>query len=153
MKSPLNRQPQRRHRLLLQELRDLALLAAGAVAGALLRWQLQHLAHAHRAFGLTPALRGDLAANLIGSLLIGVLLALSPGGSRLYLWAGIGFCGSLTTFSSWMLEVVRLWRAHQAPMALVLLLGTLLVGMALVAIGYSATTSAMRVRHGRAPDR
>ena len=126
-------------RLLLRELHDLALLAGGAVAGALLRWRLEHLARAVGAAGLGPLWRGDLMANLIGCLLIGVLLALSPGRSRLYLWAGIGFCGALTTFSSWMLEVVRLWRADQAAMAVLLLLGTVLVGLMLASVGYAGT--------------
>jgi CrcB protein len=89
-----------------RELRDLALVAGGAIPGALLRWQLELVAKA-RGGSLRAITAADLLANLIGCLLIGMLLAQPPRRARLYLWGGIGFCGSLTTFSSWMLELVR----------------------------------------------
>jgi len=66
-----------------RELLDLSLVAAGAIPGALLRWHLPHL----------------LIANLLGW----------PGARpRLMLCGGIGFCGSLTSFSSWMLQLAHL---------------------------------------------
>jgi CrcB protein len=70
------------------DLRDLALVAGGAIPGALLRWQLG----------------ADVVANMLGCLLLGVVLAQASQRKRLMLWAGIGFCGSLTTFCTWMLD-------------------------------------------------
>ena len=77
------------------ELQELLLVGVGAVPGALLRWQLAlHL--------------GDqnLLVNVLGAALLG-LLAGFPAAPRRQLLLGIGFCGSLTTFSSWMLAVMQ----------------------------------------------
>jgi fluoride exporter len=119
-----------------RELRDLALVAGGAIPGALLRWQLELVARAHG--GSLRAITGaDLLANLIGCLLIGMLLAQPPRRARLYLWGGIGFCGSLTTFSSWMLELVRAMENGQPLDALLVLAVSLIGGLALVQLGYA----------------
>jgi CrcB protein len=75
-----------------RELLDLSLVAAGAIPGALLRWHLPHL----------------LIANLLGCFLLGLLLGWPGARPRLMLWGGIGFCGSLTSFSSWMLQLAAL---------------------------------------------
>ena len=75
-----------------------ALIALGAALGALLRWRL--------AFTLTPPW-GTTAANLLGCLLLGIVVArTSPQHAAWPLFA-IGFCGSLTTFSSFVFD---LWR-------------------------------------------
>jgi CrcB protein len=119
-----------------RELRDLALVAGGAIPGALLRWQLELVAKASGG-GLGAITGADLLANLIGCLLIGMLLAQPPHRARLYLWGGIGFCGSLTTFSSWMLELVRAIDNGQPIDALFVLAVSLVGGLALVQLGYS----------------
>ena len=77
------------------ELLELLLVGAGAVPGALLRWQVaQHL--------------GDqnLLVNVLGAALLGLLAGL-PAAPRRQLFIGIGFCGSFTTFSSWMLAAMK----------------------------------------------
>ncbi|MEN9862182.1 MAG: hypothetical protein RLZZ515_2664, partial [Cyanobacteriota bacterium] len=83
------------------EVRELALVALGAMPGALLRWQ--------SSVQLGPFLGGnagaDLLVNLVGSFILGVLAGPIPRRTSLLLLMGIGFCGSLTTFSSWMLDV------------------------------------------------
>ena len=119
-----------------RELLDLALVAGGAIPGALLRWQLELVAKANGA-GLGAITGADLLANLIGCLLIGMLLAQPPHRARLYLWGGIGFCGSLTTFSSWMLELVRGLDAGKPFEVLTMLAVSLLGGLALVQLGYA----------------
>ena len=88
-------------RSLTAELQDLFLVALGAVPGALLRWQV--------------ALHGSdrhLLVNVLGAALLGLLAGL-PAAPRRQLLIGIGFCGSLTTFSSWMLEAMQLISAGQ----------------------------------------
>ena len=77
------------------ELQELLLVGVGAVPGALLRWQVAlHL--------------GDqnLLVNVLGASLLGLLAGL-PAAPRRQLLLGIGFCGSLTTFSSWMLAAMQ----------------------------------------------
>ena len=83
-------------------------IALGAALGALLRWQLG--ARLNSLFPAVPA--GTLAANLIGGYIIGLAIAyfayapdISPAW-RLFIITG--FCGGLTTFSTFSAEVITL---------------------------------------------
>jgi fluoride exporter len=64
---------------------------------------------------------GTLAANLIGCYIIGVgiaLFALSPGITPEWrLFVTTGFCGGLTTFSTFSVEVVTLMQAGRLGLA------------------------------------
>ena len=105
------------------ELQELLLVGVGAVPGALLRWQ----------FGLVLHDR-DVVVNVLGSLILGLLLGL-PYRPRIQLLVGIGFCGSLTTFSSWMVNSVDLIYQGR-PMAAVGLIGlTLGLGIGAAWVG------------------
>ena len=105
------------------ELQELLLVALGAVPGALLRWQLGAALHDR-----------DVLANVLGSLILGLLLGL-PYRPRLQLLIGIGFCGSFTTFSSWMVNSVDLIHTGQ-PLAAVGLIGlTFGLGLGGAALG------------------
>jgi CrcB protein len=114
---------------------QLGLVAAGAIPGALLRWHLEQ-AGEQLIGGLRGLVGADFLANMIGCLLIGMLVAQPPRRARLYLWAAIGFCGSLTTFSSWMLELARALDGGQPSKALGVLVLSLLGGLVLGALGY-----------------
>jgi CrcB protein len=118
-----------------QELSDLALVAAGAIPGALLRWRLE-LAADQIFGGFRGLVEADLIANLLGCLLIGALVAQPPRRARLFLWGGIGFCGSLTTFSSWIRELSQALQ-HGSPLAALAILTLSLVGgLVLTTLGY-----------------
>ncbi len=107
------------------ELRELLLVALGAVPGALLRWQ--------SGVQLGPHLGGsagsDLLVNLVGSFLLGFLAGPIPRRTGLVLLLGIGFCGCLTTFSSWMFDVVKLIQAGRPLWGLLLIAGSLALGL------------------------
>ena len=126
------------------ELRELLLVAAGAVPGALLRWQA--------AVQLGPWIGGgaaaDLLVNLVGSFVLGFLAGPIPRRTSLVLWLGIGFCGCLTTFSSWMLDVVHLLEAGHLWTALALVVGSLVFGLAFAALGLACSRRVFRRHSG-----
>ena len=107
------------------ELTELLLVAAGAVPGALLRWQV-------------ALLLGDqnLLVNIVGAALLGLLAGL-PAAPRRQLLMGIGFCGSLTTFSSWMLAAMKHLSAGDWGAALGWIGLTLGLGLRAAALGCS----------------
>ncbi len=72
------------------------LVALGAAAGAPLRYLSGHLLD-----GRFP--RGTILVNWVGSLLLGVFSGLGMTGDELAL-LGTGFCGGLTTYSSFMVQ-------------------------------------------------
>jgi len=113
------------------ELRELLLVGLGAIPGALLRWQ--------SAVQLGPWLGGsagaDLLVNVVGSFVLGFLAGPIPRRTGLVLLVGIGFCGSLTTFSSWILDVVKLLEKGQPLGAGLLVLVSLLLGLAAAGLG------------------
>lgn len=93
-------------------------ISVGASLGALLRWWL-----GERLNALFPALPpGTLAANLIGGYLIGAAVAFFatfpalPAEWRLFVITG--FCGGLTTFSTFSAEVVGLLQGGRPLWAL-----------------------------------
>ena len=111
-------------RSLTAELQELFLVAFGAVPGALLRWQVAfHCSDRH------------LLVNVLGAALLGLLAGL-PAARRRQLLIGIGFCGSLTTFSSWMLEAMRLMSSGKIVEALGLIGLTLGLGVGAAALGF-----------------
>lgn len=113
-----------------------AVPVAGAV-GAVLRYALS------RAFPVRPGHLpgGILLVNVLGSGLAGALIGLAEvaavdGALRLVLVTG--FCGGLTTFSTWSVETIELliggrWRAAVLNVGL-----TLVLGIAAAAAAYLA---------------
>ena len=111
-------------RSLTAELQELVLVALGAVPGALMRWQVAlHWSDRH------------LLVNVVGAALLGHLAGL-PAAPRRQLLVGIGFCGSLTTFSSWMLAAMQLISAGKIGEASGLLGLTLGLGVGAAALGF-----------------
>ena len=86
-------------------------------------------------------------ANLVGSLVLGiVVVALAETrGSRgvLRSFAAVGFCGGLTTFSTWMVESVLLTRDGNGGTAALYLVTSLVAGFAAVAAGIFGTRRAL----------
>jgi CrcB protein len=135
-------EPDLQARLLRFELRELALVALGAVPGALLRWQ--------SGVQLGPHLGGsagaNLLVNLVGSFLLGFLAGPIPRRTSLVLMLGIGFCGSLTTFSSWMLDVTGLLRTGRPLAGLLLIVVSLALGLFCAAGGLGLSRLLFRRR-------
>ena len=83
-------------------------ISLGAALGALLRWQLG--AKLNTLFPSLPP--GTLTANLIGGYIIGLAVAYFANAPAIApewrLFIITGFCGGLTTFSTFSAEVVTL---------------------------------------------
>ena len=153
MKGPTMNGPTMNGPTMAMELGELGLVAAGAIPGALLRWQLETVGH-HWVGGLRGAAESDLIANLLGSFCIGLLIALRPPRPRLMLLAAIGFCGSLTTFSSWMLELARAFARGHGSDGLAVVLVSMLGGLLAVVAGFGVVRLGERAfRSGRASSR
>lgn len=79
---------------------------------------------------------GTLVVNVSGSFLIGVLTAtVATTSPPAYVIGATGFCGGFTTFSTSMVESVRLARAGDLRRATANTVGTLLLTLAGVAAG------------------
>jgi CrcB protein len=112
----------------------IAAVSVGASLGALLRWWLGLTLNQH--FPAIPP--GTLAANLIGGYVIGLAMAffatyaaIAPEWRLLVI---TGFCGGLTTFSTFSAELVTLMQQGRAGWALaaaaVHLFGSILMTLA-----------------------
>ncbi|MEX5720858.1 fluoride efflux transporter FluC [Geodermatophilus maliterrae] len=100
-------------------------MAVGAMAGAPLRLLAARLAARSRH---DPAL-GTLAVNVAGSAVLGVLLGLGSVPSWVLALVGTGFCGTLTTFSTFGADVVRLVEERAVGRALAYTAASLVLGI------------------------
>lgn len=103
----------------------LLLVSVGGALGALVRYLVVTVVPGRFPWGV-------LIANLVGSFTLGMLLASDSSG--LLLFAGVGFCGALTTFSTFALDTLVLVREGR-PTASIANVGASLAGsiVALVA--------------------
>lgn len=103
-------------------MKSLALIAFGAALGALLRWRL----------ALVVAFPwGTTCANLLGCLILGVLVARVSPQQAAWPFFAIGFCGALTTFSTFVFD---LWRQGPGLSGLTYLSFNLLGGFILFVV-------------------
>jgi CrcB protein len=98
--------------------KSVAAISIGASLGALLRWWFG--AQLNSLFPAVPP--GTLAANLVGGYIVGIAIAffatysaISPEWRLLII---TGFCGGLTTFSTFSAEIVALLQQGRSLWAL-----------------------------------
>ncbi|MEV4490763.1 fluoride efflux transporter CrcB [Micromonospora coxensis] len=111
------------------------LVALGAALGAPLRYLVDRAVQARH--GATFP-RGTLTVNVVGSLLLGVLVAI-PAGPAVTALLGTGFCGAFTTWSTFGYETVRLARTGERRRALANVLLGVAGGLGAAALGYAVT--------------
>ncbi|AEE45367.1 fluoride efflux transporter FluC [Cellulomonas fimi] len=85
-----------------------------------------------------------MVVNVSGSLLLGALVAAHVHGlvpDVLLVAAGTGFCGGYTTFSTAMIESVRLLQAGAYGRAAVATVGTLVLAVGAASAGYAVVSA------------
>ena len=120
----------------MSDLNDVFAIVAGAVPGALSRYHITEWTKAK--FGLRfPS--GTFIINLTGCLAIGFFLAILPSfpfySHELDLMMRTGFLGAYTTFSTYSLDILILWRNQQNFLSLVFAVASIIFGLIAVRIG------------------
>ncbi|MFD0691115.1 fluoride efflux transporter FluC [Actinomadura fibrosa] len=101
------------------------LVALGAALGAPARYLADRAMRARHG----PAFPwGTFTVNVAGSALLGFLAALPAGGGAMA-FAGTGFCGALTTYSTFGYETVRLIEGGARSRAAVYAAGSIVTGL------------------------
>ena len=106
--------------------------ACFGAAGAIARFRVDSLVSA-RLPGDFPL--GTLVVNLSGSFGLGVLVGLAAS-HRIAFVLGTGFAGGYTTFSTWMVESVRLGELNSVRLLARNLRLSMLAGLAVAAAGF-----------------
>jgi fluoride exporter len=112
----------------------LLLVALGAAVGAPLRYLTDRAIQA-RHDSVFPW--GTLTVNVAGSLLLGFLTGL-PAGSAVAALLGTGFCGALTTYSTFSYETLRLARTGARFYAAANVVASVVAGLGAAALGFLA---------------
>jgi CrcB protein len=110
-------------------------VALGALVGAPLRMFADRTAVARRGPG---SVLGTLTVNVAGSALLGVLLGLRDVSPAVLALVGTGFCGTLTTFSTFGWDVVRLVEERAVTRAVSYLAASLVLGLGAATVGWLA---------------
>ena len=124
---------------------NLLAIATGGALGALLRYGFSSLI----AGFTSPALPlGTIGVNLAGSFIIGLLSGVFDqlmvhAHFRTFLL--IGFIGAFTTFSTYMIESVRLFQEGQVGLAFANLLLSNVLGLACVFAGFAVARAVFTV--------
>ena len=114
--------------------------ATGAVLRQLVAQRLGRTGDGWRAFPWAT-----FAVNMTGSLLLGIVAGAAATGrvpQTLLLLVGTGFCGALTTFSTFGHESVRLVEVRREAVAAAYVAVSVLLGFALVALGWWLASTA-----------
>jgi CrcB protein len=115
----------------------LLLVCAGAAVGAPARYLTDRAVQA-RHDSLMPW--GTLTVNVVGSLVLGLVTGLSVAhhlSPAVTLGIGTGFCGALTTYSTFSYETVRLLESRAVLVAALNVVGSLVAGLAAALAGYA----------------
>jgi CrcB protein len=134
-----------------QDPRVLAAVAIGGFSGGLARYGIGLAAPARH--GGFPA--ATFAINVSGSFILALLVVFVtqalPPTTYVRPLLGVGFCGALTTFSTWMLDTDRLLGAGGYVAAAGDLFGSAAAGLAATGLGLGAgrAVAAYRVRRAR----
>ena len=117
----------------------LLMIALGAAVGAPARYLTDRLVQSHYKSVLPW---GTLCVNVIGSFILGALTgagtAVSPMAMALL---GTGFCGALTTYSTFSFETWRLIEEESYVAAVANVVASVAAALAAAVVGYAASAA------------
>lgn len=110
-------------------------VALGGAIGASLRYLVG--VGLHRALGQTAFPVGVISVNILGSLLMGLFVALAAqrGLTHLSPFVMTGILGGFTTFSSFSLEVITLYERGDLGLAAAYILGSVILSLVAIFLG------------------
>lgn len=114
------------------------LVAVGAAVGAPLRYVVDRLIQ-RRHESVFPW--GTLIVNVVGSFVFGLVMAAAMAGDtspELVAAIGFGFCGGLTTYSTFSYETLQLLEAGGRRYGLANIGGSIVAGLAAAVAGWTA---------------
>ena len=120
---------------------EVVLVGLGAIPGAWLRVKVVN----HFQPMVPKKHWGTFLVNVVACFALGLVLALNEtcsASTGIALLMGVGFFGSLSTFSTFAVELLNELRAGQALTALVLALASIGAGLLASAVGYGLGTHA-----------
>jgi len=117
-------------------LQSILIVGFGGFAGSVLRYLISKYVtlHTQSVFPL-----GTFSVNLVGSFLIGMIIAASVGedlSPSLRLLLATGFCGGFTTFSSFSYEFFSLLQNEHTGYAFLYAAASLILGLFFVWLGF-----------------
>jgi CrcB protein len=108
----------------------LLLVIVGAAVGAPLRYATDRVVQARHDSGFPW---GTFTVNVVGSFVLGVVVAGAP--PPVVALVGTGFCGALTTYSTFGYETVQLAAGGSKLFAAFYALGSVLAGLGAAGLG------------------
>ena len=120
---------------------EVVLVGLGAIPGAWLRLKVVN----HFQPMMSKKHWGTFLVNVVACFSLGLVLALNEtcaASTGIVLLMGVGFFGSLSTFSTFAVELLNELRAGQTLTAVVLALASIGAGLLACAVGYGLGTHA-----------
>lgn len=111
------------------------LVGVGGALGAVLRYAV------YAAVGDTEYPYATLVVNILGSFLLGIV-TFGVFSDETFLLFGVGLCGSFTTYSSFSVDVVRLWERNHRLLAVAHAMGNLVLSLGAIGAAWLLTAGA-----------
>lgn len=117
-------------------LQSIIAVGIGGFVGSIFRYLISHYINisTHSTFPF-----GTLTVNVVGSFLIGIIIAAALEGDlnkSMRLLLATGFCGGFTTFSSFSYEFFSLLQHEQTGYAFLYAIASFILGLAFVWLGF-----------------
>lgn len=117
-------------------IQNIIMVALGSCCGGVLRWLVSQF---FQKFSFYHYPLGTFTVNVIGCFCIGLFYALfekyNIGNQSVRLFLTVGFCGSFTTFSTFINENISLLQNNNYVVSLIYLCLSIFLGMAALLLG------------------